>query len=112
VELLPDTACVSESVPFKRVSGTTVRALVALIPWALLFAFIVANSTVVGEPTDWAEVATVSIFGLIPVILALGVVVGLPALRSRCRGWTGVFMSWAGAFCGLLTAAWALGPFM
>jgi hypothetical protein len=103
---------VSESVPVNRASGVTVRALVALIPWALLFAFIVANSTVVGEPTDWAEVTTVSIFGLIPMIVVVGFTVWQSGPRSLWRGWTGVLMSWAAAFCGLLAAAWALGPFM
>ena len=98
--------------PIKRVSGMTLCALVALIPWAVLFAYIVANSTTAGESTDWGNVATASIFGLIPLVLAVAFAVWQPGVRRLWHGWNGVLMSWAAAFCGLLAAAWTLGPFM
>ena len=98
--------------PVKRVTMATVRGVVGLVPWALLFVFIAGNSTIQGEATDWRDVARVSMIGLLPLALTLGLSVRLPSLRSMWQGWSGVSMSWAVALVAFFVAAWSLGPFI
>jgi hypothetical protein len=98
--------------PLRRASIAALRGIVALIPWALLFAYIVANSTIVGESTNWGKVARVSIFGLAPLVLAAGLTAWQPSLRTLWQGWTGVLVSWAVAFCAFFPVGFALGPFI
>lgn len=97
--------------PARQVTLATVRGVVGSIPWALLLAFIIANSTIQDGSTDWSNVVRVSVIGLLPFALALGLSLWLPDLRSLRQGWAGVLVSWAVAFCSLVAVAWALGPF-
>ena len=98
--------------PLQRLSAAALCGLVASIPWALLFGFIVANSTTVSRSTDWGDVVFVSIWALVPLILAAGFSALQPSFRSLWRGWTGVLLSWAVAFFAFFPVGWALGPFI
>lgn len=98
--------------PVKHVTMATVRGVVVLVPWALLFVFTVGNSTLQGRTTDWGAVARVSMIGLLPLWLALALSMWLPGLRSIWRGWSGALTSWAVALVGFIVVAWWLGPFI
>ncbi len=102
----------SDALTVRHVTLATVRGVVGLVPWALLLVFIVGNSTIQGEATDWADVTRVSMTGLLPLAVALGLTLCVPGLRAAWRGWSGVLMSWAVALVALVVAAWALGPFI
>lgn len=107
--ILADTWGVTDAISLKRSSRATLSGLLGLTPWALLFGYIVANSTLVGEPTDWGQVVRASLIALVPLVLAVALFGWNANSRSMLRGWPGVLMSWAVAF--VVVALW-LGPFI
>lgn len=109
----PHPCLVSESVALRQVPVTALRGLVGLLPWALLLAYIVANSTPKGGSTNWGDVVRVSTLGLAAaLVLVAGLAAWQPFFRAFWRGWTGVCVLWAVAFCAFFAVGLALGPFV
>lgn len=102
----------SEALLVKRLTMATVYVVVGLVPWALLLWYVVANSTTIQGTTDWGNVARVSVMGLLPLALTLGISMWMHNFGSMWRGWSGVLLSWAVAVAALVLVAWSLGPFI